>query len=166
MQFTKNNYRAHVAALSERMEIAGRERIAAIEEGDLHVSLHFDSIGADYWDVEARGAICYAIVSEIQPEELLAGRPQTILRRSNVITLNSWCIYFFADGERIHCYGAVPVCYKNAAVAWLACSIRNQAGGGTAAGDDDLFASPVASERDDYWNSGGGHATSGPALSR
>jgi hypothetical protein len=166
MQFTKNNYRAHVAALSERMEIAGRERIAAIEEGDIHVSFHFDSISDDWWDVGARGAICYAIVSEIQPEELLAGRPFNTLRRSNVVTVNSWTVYFFADGERIH--GDVPECYRNAAVAWLACSIRNQVGGGVDPPVlDEMNEPPVSSERDDYWTSGGGgHANSGAAESR
>jgi hypothetical protein len=160
MQFTKNNYREQVSSLTTAMKNVSTERIATIEEGDIHVSFHFDSVPDDWWDVGARGAICYAVLSEIQPEELLAGRPVTTLRRSNVHIINSWIIYFFEDGTRI--YGAIPMCYRDAAVAWLACSIRNQAGGGIAPPVlDELNEPPVSSERDDYWTSG---ATSGPAL--
>jgi hypothetical protein len=171
MQFTKNDYSAHAVALNEGLEVAGAERIAAIEEGGFHMSLHFDSIGADYWDVGARGAICYAVISEIQPEELLAGRPQTTLRRSNVRTVNGWCVYLFPDGERFHCNAALPECYKNAVVDWLRVYIRNQAAGGGGGADppilDDLDALPVSSEwHDDRGNSSGGHANSGPAMSR
>jgi hypothetical protein len=130
MQFTKNNYREQVSSLTTAMKNAGGQRIATIEEGDIHISFHFDSVSDEWWDVGARGAICYAVLSEIQPEELLAGRPTTTLRRSNVRIINSWIIYFFEDGTRIYCNGAIPMCYRDAAVTWLTTQIRNQAGGG------------------------------------
>ena len=157
MNFSIESYRPHVGTLTETISIAGADRVAAIEEGDIHVSFHFDSISDDWWDVGARGAIAYAVITEIQPEELLRGRPQNTLRRSNVVQINGWVVYFFPDGERIYVgqNQALPECYKNAITDWLRVYIRNQAGG-----------EPIPSVSIDECSGHGGYTTSGAAESR
>jgi hypothetical protein len=141
MNFTKDNYRAAVTHLRESVEFAGRDHVSDIEEGDVHMSFHSDTVPAGFYDVGARGAICYAIIEETQPEELLAGRHWSVLRRSNVNTVRGWTIYFFADGVTMHCDPGIPDCYRAAATDWLRVHIRNEAGGGgaaAAAADDGL----------------------------
>jgi hypothetical protein len=134
MNFSAADYRAHVGALYEALQVAGAERVAAIEEGSIHMSFHFQGCGPEWWDVGARSSSAYAVITENQPEELLAGRPQTTLRRSNMIQINGWIVYFFPDGNHIYVgqNGVLPECYKNAVTQWLA-RIRNPDGEGEGA---------------------------------
>ena len=164
MNFSAADYRRHVGTLTEALQEVCGPRVAEIEEGDLHVSFHVDAVGPDWWDVGARGSCAYAVITEIQPEELLRGRPPTTLRRSNIVPIHSWVIYFFPDGERIYVAqrDVLPECYRNAITDWLRVFLRNQAAGG---GDCDPSEPPISSERDDFWGNGG-HALSGPAQSR
>ncbi len=119
MPYTKNDYAAKVGRLSEMMGAAGAPRVAAIEEGAVHMSFHFNTTSDTSHNVGARGAICYACVSEYQPLDLLNGRPLDTMRRTDVRHLGMWEIFFFKEGGRIYCSEDIPECYRNAATVWV-----------------------------------------------
>lgn len=113
------DYSSHVGTLTEALNRAGTDRIAQIQEGSIHTSFHFQSVGPQWWDIPARGSVAYAVISENQPEELLNGRPDETLRRSNVVQIHGWIVYFFPDVQTIHCSPDLPDCYKNTVTTWL-----------------------------------------------
>jgi len=127
--FTAQDYRAKADSLIESITVAGEGRIAAIPEGFIEASMQYSPVPDDWYDVRARGSVCYAVIEEMQPEELLNGRPQTTLRRSGRIPVHGWVIYFFAD--RNHCYcnkPDLPECYASAISNWLSTEIRGLQG--------------------------------------
>jgi hypothetical protein len=161
--FTVNDYRSKIQSLIGDLEHAGADRIAAIPEGSLRVSFCGSHKDADSWDEKTHGAICYVIIEETQPEELLNGRPPTTLCRSNIIPVHGWVVYFFADGSRFHTYEHdFPQCYRDAVVGWLAADIRNQAGGGV----DPPLIDDVGTQSSDNYGGSGGHANAGAAGPR
>jgi hypothetical protein len=133
MPFTKKDYSDQFLALQELMTTAGADYAAAIEEGNIHVSLHHDTISMAAADVGSRGAICYTVVSEIQPLDRLNGRDPALPRRSDVGAMRSFTIYFFADGERVHTSNVTPGEYLAAAKLWLKKYIRGEGEDGAAA---------------------------------
>ncbi len=167
--FTANDYRSKIQSLTDRLEHAGVDRIDAIPEGSLRVSFGGSHKDADSWDEKTHGAVCSIIIEETQPEELLNGRPHTTLRRSNIIPVHGWVVYFFADGVRTHTYDHdFPQCYRDAVVGWLAANIRNQTGGGVdppLIDDVGIQGNDGSSGSDDYGGSGG-HANAGAAEAR
>jgi hypothetical protein len=119
MPYTKNEYAEKVGLLSEMIDAAGAPRVADVEEGGIHMSFHFNSVSMTSHNVGARGAICWACVSEYQPLDLLNGRPPDTMRRTDVSYLGMWEIFFFKEGGSIYCSEEVPVCYRNAATVWV-----------------------------------------------
>ncbi len=134
MAFTKKDYIAKMSVLRDMVEHAGKDHVADIEEG--YATIQFYGVAAD---IEGKDACAHLMICEDQPEELLAGRPHTTLRRSNTYTIRSWDIYLFPDGEKMQCSEGTPECYKKAVETWLRVHIRNQAGGGSM--DEDTASS-------------------------
>jgi len=95
--------------LRDRLQMAF---VPTEEGGEIHVSLHHNPTPADWWDAGARGADCYAVVSEI-----VSKGGWTAVVRSSVRTVSSHTVYFFPD--KVYVTEGTPMAVVNAANLWL-----------------------------------------------